>query len=76
MEMAIRNFFHNLSQSPPNPGFMEKKVQKGDFLKKNWERVVFLLSKIIYRKCESIKMKCYQEMLNNFVNSDYFLLNI
>ena len=72
--MAIRNFFHNLSQGPPNPGFMQKKVQKGDFLKKdsrelkkfscfrflwiswrpgtlNWERVVFLLSKIIYRKC-------------------------
>ena len=72
--MAIRNFFHNLSQGPPNPGFMQKKVQKGDFLKKdsrelkffscfrflwisrrpgtlNWEQVVFLLSKIIYRKC-------------------------
>ena len=65
---------HNLSQGPPNLGFMQEKVQKGDFLKKdsrelnffscfrflwislrpgtlNWERVVFLLSKIIYRKC-------------------------
>ena len=74
MKMAIRKFFHNLSQGPPNPGFMQEKVQKGDFLKKdsrelkffscfrflwisrrsgtlNWERVVFLLSKIIYRKC-------------------------
>ena len=75
MKIAITKFFHNLSQGPPNPGFMQEKVQKGDFLKKdsrelnffscfrflwisrrsgtlNWERVVFLLSKIIYRKCE------------------------
>ena len=75
MKMATRKNIHNLSQGPPNPGFMQEKVQKGDFLKKdsrelkifscfrflwisrrsgtlNWERVVFLLSKIIYRKCE------------------------
>ena len=75
MKIAITKFFHNLSQGPPNPEFMQEKVQKGDFLKKdswelkffscfrflwisrrsgtlNWERVVFLLSKIIYRKCE------------------------
>ena len=74
MKMAIRKFFHNLSQGPPNPGFMQEKVQKGDFLKKdsrelfffscfrflwisrrpgtlNWERVVFLPSKNLYRKC-------------------------
>ena len=25
---------HNLSQGAPNTGFMQKKVQKGDFLKK------------------------------------------
>ena len=66
---------HNLSQGPPNPGLMQEKVLKGDFLKKdsrelkffscfrflwisrrpgmlNWERVVFLPSKILYRKCE------------------------
>ena len=34
MKMAIRKNIHNLSQGPPNPGFMQKKVQKGDFLKK------------------------------------------
>ena len=74
MKMAIKIFFHNSSQGPPNPGFMQEKVQKGDFLKKdsrelkffscfrflwislrpgtlNWERVVFLLSKILYSKC-------------------------
>jgi hypothetical protein len=26
---------HNLSQGLPNPGFMQKNVQKGDFLKKD-----------------------------------------
>ena len=34
MKMAIRKNIHNLSQGPPNPGFMQKKEQKGDFLKK------------------------------------------
>ena len=32
--MVISKNIHNLSQGPPNPGFMQKKVQKGDFLKK------------------------------------------
>ena len=35
MKMAIRKNIHNLSQGPPNPGFMQKKVQIGDFLKKD-----------------------------------------
>ena len=30
--MAIRKLFCNMSQGPPNPGFMQEKVQKGDFL--------------------------------------------
>ena len=34
MKMGIRKNIHNLSKGPPNPGFMQKKVQKGDFLKK------------------------------------------
>jgi hypothetical protein len=34
MKMAIRNFFLNMFQGPANPGFMQEKVQKGDFLKK------------------------------------------
>ena len=74
MKMGIRKNIHNLSKGPPNPGFMQEKVQKGDFLKKdsrelnffscfrflwisrrpgtlNWERVVFLPSKNLYRKC-------------------------
>ena len=78
MKMATRKNIHNLSQGPPNPGFMQEKVQKGDFLKKdsrelkffscfrflwisrrpgtqNWERVVFLPSKNLCRKCEKLK---------------------
>ena len=78
MKMAIRKFFHNLSQGPPNPGFMQEKVQKGNFQKKdsrqlknfscfrflwisqrpgmvNWEWVVFLPSKNLYRKCVHLK---------------------
>ena len=34
MKMAIRIFFRIMTQGPPNPGFMQEKVQKGDFLKK------------------------------------------
>jgi hypothetical protein len=32
MKMAIRIFFRNMSEGLPNPGFMQEKVQKGDFL--------------------------------------------
>jgi hypothetical protein len=46
MKMAIRKNIHNLSQGPPNPGFMQKKVQKGDFLKKDSRE---LKKKICYR---------------------------
>ena len=35
MKMGIRNDIHNLSQGPQNPGFIQEKVQKGDFLKKD-----------------------------------------
>ena len=35
MKMAISKFFHNMSQGPPNPGFMQEKVQIRDFLKKS-----------------------------------------
>ena len=94
--MATRKFFHNLSQGPPNPGFMQKKVQKGDFLKKdsrelkffscfrflwisrrpetlNWERVVFLLSKIIYRKCVlNMPSKKDQQKIWSFYPSEPF----
>ena len=35
MKMGIGKNIHKLSQSPPNPGFVQEKVQKGDFLKKD-----------------------------------------
>jgi hypothetical protein len=34
MKMTIRKIFHFMSQGPPNPGFTQEKVQKGDFSKK------------------------------------------
>ena len=34
MKIAIRKNIHNLSQGLPNQGFLQEKVQKGDFLKK------------------------------------------
>ena len=37
MKAPFRINIHNdnMSQDPPNPGFMQEKVQKGDFLKKS-----------------------------------------
>ena len=35
MKMATRKNIHKLSKGPPNPGFIQEKVQKGDFLKKD-----------------------------------------
>ena len=32
MKIAIRKIFRNMSQGLPNPGFMQERVQKGDFL--------------------------------------------
>ena len=34
MKMPIRKNIYNMPQGPPNPGFMQEKVQKGDFIKK------------------------------------------
>ena len=43
MKMGIRKKIHNLSQGPPNPGFIQEKVQKGDFLKKDSRELFFFL---------------------------------
>ena len=40
-QLAIRENIHNMSQGPPNPGFMQEKVQKGDFLKKDSRELKF-----------------------------------
>ena len=35
MKIAIWKNIYNMSQGPPNPGFMLEKAQKGGFLKKS-----------------------------------------
>ena len=35
MNVPFRKNIHNMPQGPPNPGFMQENVQKGDFLKKD-----------------------------------------
>ena len=83
MKIGIRKNILNLSQGLPNPGFIQEKVQKANFLKKdwrellffswfrvlwiswrpgklNWEQVVFLPSKNLYRKC----VQCIHFFLN------------
>ena len=41
MKMGIRENIHNLSQGQPNQGFIQEKVQKGDFLKKDSRELFF-----------------------------------
>ena len=43
MKMAIIKNIHNMLQGLPNSGFMQEKVQKGDFLKKLLWEVIFVL---------------------------------
>ena len=40
-ENGKRKNVHDMSQGWPNPGFMQKKVQKGDFLKKDSRELNF-----------------------------------
>ena len=66
MKMAIRKNIHKMSQGPPNPGFMQAKVQKGDFLKK--------LSLELKKK----KIGFYQSLegLECYIRSGYFFGNL
>ena len=41
--MLIGKNIQNMPQGPPNPGFMQEKVQKGDFLKKPSRELNFLV---------------------------------
>ena len=51
MKVAIKKN-RIMSQGPPNPGFMQEKVQKGDFLKKpSWK----LKKKIVLGSNEFLK---------------------
>ena len=52
--MAIRKNIHNWPQGPPNPGFMQEKVQKGDFLKKPWRIDFFVVVLGFYESLEGL----------------------
>ena len=52
MKMEIRKNIHNMSQGLPNQGFMQEKVQKGDFLKKPSRE---LKNYFVLGSCESLK---------------------
>ena len=51
--MKIPVSIHNMPQGPPNPGFMQEKVQKGDFLKKPLRELNFFF--IILGSYESLE---------------------
>ena len=95
-ENGNKKRYHNMSQGPPNPGFMQEKVQKGDFLKKdsrdlkfcccfrflwiswrpgmlNWKRLVFLLSKIPYKKCEGSHASSKEYEVDSIQNLNFRL---
>ena len=55
MKMATRKNFHNLSQGPPNPGLIQEKVQKGDFLKRTRENQNFFLALGSYESPEGLE---------------------
>ena len=52
MKMAIRK---NIHKGPPNPGFMQKKVQKGDFLKKPSQELNFFVVLGSYESLEGLE---------------------
>jgi hypothetical protein len=58
--MAIRKNIHNLPQGLPNPGFMQEKVQKGDFLKKTSAASFFCCLKTY---TSSVRVVLYQVLL-------------
>ena len=55
MKMAIRNFFRIMSQGLPNPGFMQEKVQKGDFLKKPSRELNFFVGLGSYESLKGLE---------------------
>ena len=55
MKMPIRKNIHNMSQGPPNPGFMQEKVQKGDFLKKPSRELNFFFVLGSYESLEGLE---------------------
>ena len=50
-----QDFFCNMSQGPPNQGFMQEKVQKGDFLKKPSRELKFFVVLGFYESLEGLE---------------------
>ena len=49
MKVPFRRNIHNMPQGPPNPGFLQEKVQKGDFQKKPpWELKFFCCFRFLW----------------------------
>jgi hypothetical protein len=55
MKVAIRIFFRIMSQGPPNPGFMQEKVKKGDFLKKHSRELNLIFVLVSYESLEGLE---------------------
>ena len=55
MKMTIRIFFGKMSQGLANPGFMQEKVQKVDFLKKILARIDFCFVLSSYESLEGLE---------------------
>ena len=55
MKLGIRKNIHNLSLDLPNPGFIQEKVQKGDFLKKDSRELFFFLVLGGYESSEGLE---------------------
>ena len=55
MKMAERKNTRNLSQGPPNPGFMQEKAHRGDFLKTKTKQTPLKKCKHIWTHLLGIK---------------------
>ena len=55
MKIPIKKDIHNVPQGPPNPGFMQEKVQKGDFLKKPLQELIFFVVLGFYESLEGLE---------------------
>ena len=57
MKMPIRKNIHNMPQGLPNPGFMQERVQKEDFLKKPSGELIFFVVVVLgsYESLEDLE---------------------
>ena len=55
--MPLRKNIHNMPQGLPNPGFMQEKVQKGDFLKKPLRELNFFMVLGSYESLEGLERR-------------------